>query len=317
MARRCSWPHGRSDGWRSLLLLAVAGGRAVLPWWGVLQTRVVQVGDRAGVRVVGWRQRGGAPWQGRPALTVMAGRVPLGAALTRRPDPPQPVQLRRQRPGAVLQVQQVAMAVERSAVAAAGPAAGVAGLRGARTGIVGPWPAGAVAALIQSRSGRDGDLPGPAGPPAGHPLSPPLAWSPGSDQPTKQPGTAQPKPHGTPPPYSPVVRPAGYQRFRSMAPGRGVTAAAGGMATCAAGQAGGRARTAGTTTTPPTSQSHRPDRDPPLVAPSRLTGMPLPRSRRRPHPLVLLYAPRSDRRQLAAPPEHPWSWSRYRHSPGG
>jgi hypothetical protein len=44
---------------------------------------------------------------------------------------------------------------------------------------------------------------------------------------------------------------------------------------------------------------------------------PYPGPGRRPHPLVLLYAPRSDRRQLAAPPEHPWSWSRYRHSPGG
>jgi hypothetical protein len=33
-----------------------------------------------------------------------------------------------------------------------------------------------------------------------------LAWLPGSDQPTKQAGTAQPKPHGTRPPYSPDGR---------------------------------------------------------------------------------------------------------------
>src|SRR6266545_7987788 len=55
------------------------------------------------------------------------------AALHRPIGPPQPVQLRRQRPGAVLQVLQVAVAVERPAVDAARPAAPVAGLRGART----------------------------------------------------------------------------------------------------------------------------------------------------------------------------------------
>jgi hypothetical protein len=50
-------------------------------------------------------------------------------------------------------------------------------------------------ALAERRAGRDGDLPGPAGLPAAHQVSPPLAWLPGSDQPTTQAGTAKPEPH--------------------------------------------------------------------------------------------------------------------------
>jgi len=65
--------------------------------------------------------------------------------------------------------------VERPAVNAARPAAPVAGLRGARTGVVGPGPAGAAAALVDPRSGLDADLPGPARPPAAHQASPPMA----------------------------------------------------------------------------------------------------------------------------------------------
>src|SRR6266536_496705 len=71
------------------------------------------------------------------------------AALHRPIGPPQPVELRRQRPGAVLHILQVAVAVERPAVDAARPAAPVAGLRGARTGVVAPGPAGAPAALAE------------------------------------------------------------------------------------------------------------------------------------------------------------------------
>jgi hypothetical protein len=41
-------------------------------------------------------------------------------------------------------------------------------------------------------------------------VSPPLAWLPGSDQPSKQAGTAKPEPHGAHPPYSPTVGPAGH-----------------------------------------------------------------------------------------------------------
>jgi hypothetical protein len=96
----------------------------------------------------------------------------------------------------------VAVAVERPAVDAAGPAAPVAGLRGAGTGVAGLRPASAAAALVEPRAGRDGDLPGPARLAAAHEASPPLAWLPGSDQPTKQAGTAQPEPHRTRPPYS-------------------------------------------------------------------------------------------------------------------
>jgi hypothetical protein len=67
------------------------------------------------------------------------------------------------------------VAVERPAVDAARLAAPVAGLRSARTGVVGLRPAGAPVGLAEPRSGWDGDLPGPAGLPAGHQVSPPLA----------------------------------------------------------------------------------------------------------------------------------------------
>jgi len=101
----------------------------------------------------------------------------LGSAALHRPlGPPQPVELRRHRPGAVLQVLHVVVAVERPAVDAARPAAPVAGLWGARTGVVGLRPASASAALVDPRSGLDADLPGPARPPAAHKASPPLAW---------------------------------------------------------------------------------------------------------------------------------------------
>ena len=96
------------------------------------------------------------------------------------------MKLRRQRPGAVLQILQVAVAVERPAVDTAGLAAPVAGLGGARTGVVGLGPARAAAALAEPGPGRDGDLPRSARLPAAHEVSPPLAWLPGSDQPTSR-----------------------------------------------------------------------------------------------------------------------------------
>src|SRR6266699_4858697 len=100
----------------------------------------------------------------------------LDSAAPHRPlGPPQPVQLRHQRPGAVLQILHVAVAVERPAMDAARPAAPVAGLRGTRTGVIGPGPAAAPATLADPRSGRDGDLPGPARLLAAHQASPPLA----------------------------------------------------------------------------------------------------------------------------------------------
>src|SRR6266545_410370 len=191
-----------------LQLLSAAGVAAVLPWWGVLQARVVQLRHRADVGAA-WRQPSRAPRQRLPAVTIMARFLPGGPALHRPLAPPQPAKLRRQRPGAVLQVQQVAEAVERSAVEAARPAAPIAGLGCARTGVVGRRPAAALAALVEPRSRLDADLPGPVGLPAGHQVSPPLAWLPGSDQLTTQAGTATPEPHGTRPPYSPPVAPAG------------------------------------------------------------------------------------------------------------
>ena len=155
-----------------------------------------------------WRQPSRAPWQIPPAVTVAAALFSGGAALHRPLGPPQPVQLRRQRPGAVLQVLQVAVAVERPAVDAARPAAPVAGLRGARTGVVGLRPASADAALVDPRAGRDGDLPGPARRPAPHEASPP--W-PGCQAPTNPPSRrARPsRSRIAVPPYSPPVGPAG------------------------------------------------------------------------------------------------------------
>jgi hypothetical protein len=166
-----------------------------MAWWRVLQARVVQLRHRAGAATAAGRQPSCTPRQSRPAATVTAAHLSGGAALHRPLGLPQPVQLRRQRPGAVLQVLQVAVAVEGPAVDATSPAAPIAGLRGARTGVVGLWPTGASMALVDPRSGREADLPGPTGRPAGHQVSPPLAWLPGSDQPAKPAGTAQPEPH--------------------------------------------------------------------------------------------------------------------------
>ena len=151
-------------------LLSAAGVAAVMAWWRVLQARVVQVCHRTGVGAA-WRQPSRAPRQSPPAVTV-TGRCVSGSAALHRPlGPPQPVQLRRHWPGAVLQVLEVGAAVERPPVDATRPAAPVAGLRGAWTGVVGLGPARAAAALPEPGSGRDGNLPGPAGLPAGHDLT--------------------------------------------------------------------------------------------------------------------------------------------------
>src|SRR5215218_1580629 len=141
-----------------------------MAWWRVLQAQIVQLRHWTKVGAV-WRQPSRAPRQSLPAATVMGRCVSGGAALHRALGPPQPVQLRRQRPGAVLQILQVAVAVERPAVDAARPAAPVAGLRGARTGVIGLRPAAASVALVQPGSGRDADLLGPARLPAAHKLS--------------------------------------------------------------------------------------------------------------------------------------------------
>jgi hypothetical protein len=201
--------QGRSaSGTRAFQLLPTGGVAAVLPCWGVLQARVVQLRHRAGLRAA-WHQPSGAPWQRLPAGNVMARFVSDGAAFARSPDPPQPVQLRRQRPGAVLQVQQVAVAVERPPMDAARLAAGLTGLRGAWTGIIGPRPASASMGLAEPRAGRDGELPGPAGLPAAHEVSPP--W-PDCRAPTNPPRRwARPtRSRIAHPPYSPAVGLAGH-----------------------------------------------------------------------------------------------------------
>ena len=160
---------------------------------GVLQARVVQIRHSAGVGAA-WRQPSRSPRQSPPAVTVMARCVSGGAALHRPLGLPQPVKLRRQRPGAVLQVLQVAVAVERPAVDAARLAAPVAGLRGARTGVVGLRPAGASVGLAEPRSG-DADL-WAGGSSGGSPGVTALGLLPGSDHLSKQASTAEPEPHG-------------------------------------------------------------------------------------------------------------------------
>ena len=127
---------GQRTGNRAFQLSPAAGVAAVMAWRRVLQARVVQLRHRTKMGAV-WRQPSRSPRQCPPAATVMGRCVSGSAALHRPLGPPQPLQLRRQRPGAVLQVLQVAVAVERPASDAACPAAPVAGLGGARTGVVG------------------------------------------------------------------------------------------------------------------------------------------------------------------------------------
>jgi hypothetical protein len=166
-----------------------AGATAVMAWRRVLQARIEELCHRTNMGAA-WRQPSRAPWQRPPAVIVTAAGFSGGAALHRPLGPPQPVQLRHQRPGAVLQILQVAVAVERPPMDTARPTAPVAGLGGARTGVVRRRPARAAAALVEPGAGRDGDLPWPARLPAPHEASPPMAWLPGSNQPTKSAGTA-------------------------------------------------------------------------------------------------------------------------------
>jgi len=155
------------------LQLRSTGVTAIMVRW-ILQTRVVQLCYWTKVGAT-WHQPGRSPWQSPPATTIIAAPFSGSAAPHRPLGPPQPLQLCRQRPAAVLQILQIAVAVERPAVNTAGQATPVAGLRGARTGVVRRRPASAAAGLAEPRAGRDGDLPGPARLPAPHEASPPLA----------------------------------------------------------------------------------------------------------------------------------------------
>ena len=189
---------GRRGGNRDVPLVPTAGVAAGMPWWGILQASVVQIRHRAEMGAA-WHQPRCSLRQRPPAATVMAGSFSGRPALHRPLGVPQPVQLRRQRPGAVLQILQVVAAVERPPIGTAGPAAPIAGLRGARTSVVRLGPAAATASLVDSRARREGNLPGPTSLPAAHQVSPPLACLPGSDQPTSQAGTAKAEPHRVPP----------------------------------------------------------------------------------------------------------------------
>jgi hypothetical protein len=158
--------------------------------WRVLQTRVVQLRHRTKVGTA-WHQRSHSPRQSPPATTIIAAPFSGSAALHRPLGPPQPAQLRRQRAGAVLQILQIAVAVEWPAVNTAGQATPVAGLRSARTGAVGLGPASTAAGLAEPRAGRDGDLPGPARLPAPHEASPPLAYCQAPTNPPSKHGQAE------------------------------------------------------------------------------------------------------------------------------
>jgi hypothetical protein len=193
-----AWQSSRRGGNRDVQLLPIAGVAAVMPWWGILKASVVQVRYRAEVGAA-WHQTSCPLRQRPPPATLMASSFSGRPALHRPLGLPQPVQLRRQRPGAVLQILQVAATVERPPIGTARPAAPIAGLRGARTSVLRLGPAAATASLVDPRARREGDLPGPTSLPAAHQVSPPLACLPGSDQPTRQAGTAKPKPHRVPP----------------------------------------------------------------------------------------------------------------------
>jgi hypothetical protein len=200
-------------------LVPTAGVAAVLPWRGILQAPIVQIRHRAEMGAA-WHQPSCSLRQRPPVATVMASSFSGRPALHRPLGVPQPVQLRRQRPGAVLQILQVAAAVERPPIGTTRPAAPIAGLRSARTSVVGLGPAAATASLVDPRARGEGDLPGPTSLPAAHQVSPPLACLPGSDQPTSQAGTAKVEPHRVPP-YSrrsllavliSGIRPEGWSR---------------------------------------------------------------------------------------------------------
>jgi hypothetical protein len=194
-------------------LSPAAGVTAVIARW-VLQARVIQLRHRTSMGAA-WRQPSRSPRQSPPAVPVTVAPFSGRAAPHRPPGPPQPVQLRRQRPGAVLQILQVAVAVERPAVDTTCPAAPVAGLRSARTGVVGLRPARAAAALVDPRAGHDGDLPGPTGLPAPHEASPPLALVASPDNPPSR--RARPsRSRIAGPPYSRPVRRAGHGLVRPM-----------------------------------------------------------------------------------------------------
>jgi hypothetical protein len=163
---------GRRGGNRDVQLLPTAGVAAVMPWWGILQASVVQIRHGAEMGAV-WHQPSSSLRQRPPAATLMGSSFSGRPALHRPLGVPQPVQLRRQRPGAVLQILQVAEAVERPPIGTARPAAPIAGLRGARTSVVRLGPAAATASLVDPRARREGDLPGPTSLPAAHQVSPP------------------------------------------------------------------------------------------------------------------------------------------------
>jgi hypothetical protein len=198
-------PRMRAEAWQGRSprrqprrpLLSTAGVAAVMAWWGILQASVVQIRHRSEMGAA--CHQPSCSLRSPPAATVMVCSVSGSAALHRPLGPPQPVQLRCQRPGAVLQILEVAVAVERPPIGAAGPAAPIAGLRGARTSVVRLGPAAATASLVDPRARREGDVPGPTSLPAAHQVSPPLACLPGSDQPATRAGTAKAEPHRVPP----------------------------------------------------------------------------------------------------------------------
>jgi hypothetical protein len=189
------------------LQLRSTGVTATMVRWRVLQARVEQLRHRTNLGAA-WRQPSRSPRQRPPATTIIAAPFSGRAAPYRLLGPPQPLQLRRQRPGAVLQILQITIAVERPAAKTAGQATPVAGLRSARTGVLRRRPARAAAGLAEPRAGRDGDLPGPARLPAPHEASPPLACC---QAPTNPPSKrARPsRSRIAVPPYSPPVRTTG------------------------------------------------------------------------------------------------------------
>jgi hypothetical protein len=97
-------------GQEAFQLSPAAGVTAVMAWRRVLQARVEPLCHRTNVGAV-WRQPSRSPWQRPPAVIVTAAVFSGGAALHRPLGLPQPVQLRRQRPGAMLQILQVGVAV--------------------------------------------------------------------------------------------------------------------------------------------------------------------------------------------------------------
>jgi hypothetical protein len=124
----------------------------------ILQAQVVQIRHRPALRPASGQPRGSTGQPSASKLAAVRTVRRLLAPLTRHSRSSTAAS----GPLPSSRYRKLGLAVERPPVEAAPPAGPVAGLRGARTGIVGLGPAAARVALVYPRAGLEADLPGPA-----------------------------------------------------------------------------------------------------------------------------------------------------------